>query len=780
MGYTHYYQVKDWDSPVWQAIWPQLIQDALLIIEASDVFLTGPAKSTDIITSPITSVDEGILFNGVGIYGHDTFHFCREDQNQRQFMKTEEKPYDLPVACILLRASILCPQGIKVRSDGKWDGLLWKAIRNLHETLWPEDCLQCPWQNYDEDDFWENQQPRESIGLLAQRSTTKSGATRINEKEQQSTQQDPSKTREDSKSFFASRAGYMITAAQLKPIIGWLRDCEERPDHNRCIANPLRWHNLHGICFRLIDIHKRSIVVAPEGCSFAILTYVWGGVEQPRLEQANFDEYSRDYGLESIWWKIPTTIRDAIIVCEIVGERYLWVDALCIVQDSPRDVKIQILRMREIYSAAKFTIAAVSADNAGEGLKAATIAKISTTCDSADELDDVLLRSLWGSRGWCYQEKVLSHRAVLFTSAGVFLQCQETTIKLDGTHLADSKANTALHRSQRVGGLLSIPPGEELETFLCAAEQYSKRAFTKGEDKISAFQGVLQKFNASLDGEESTFIYGLPACAFDQAICWQTADHRPQVRNSNFPSWSWLGWDSSVTFDRSILRTAHTRQMIGAERREIVVVGRNIEVQYPSHRYRKPAALSLVPHAKDGIFGFPSSEISGFFNRPSLDLVASITDLRISSTPRKTEDSNGLYAVYPAICNKLPLSPLPPYGIYTGDIPLRHGGQTLRTYDVEDHENHGACDAKDPIGFIWLDCAWRDSRPKAVYMEFMALNGHPSAEASNGWYITMLMCLLKPDPCKYYSYERLQVMDCCITEATWMRIGAVTKLPSIA
>ncbi|KAK1671584.1 heterokaryon incompatibility, partial [Colletotrichum godetiae] len=94
---------------------------------------------------------------------------------------------------------------------------------------------------------------------------------------------------------------------------------------------------------------------------FAVLTYVWGGIEQPKLKEANMDEYSCDYGLDAIWRDIPKTIRDAIHVCETIGERYLWVDALCIVQDSPRDVKTQILRMREIYSAAKFTIAAVSA-----------------------------------------------------------------------------------------------------------------------------------------------------------------------------------------------------------------------------------------------------------------------------------------------------------------------------------------------------------------------------------------------------------------------------------
>ncbi|KXH26810.1 hypothetical protein CSAL01_00356 [Colletotrichum salicis] len=337
------------------------------------------------------------------------------------------------------------------------------------------------------------------------------------------------------------------------------------------------------------------------------------------------------------------------------------------------------------------------------------MARLFTTCDSADELDTILERSPWGSRGWCFQEKALSHRAILFTSEGVFLQCQEATFMLDGTRIADSKH----------------APSTKL------------------------FAG--------------------------RTVC-----HRPQARKPNFPSWSWLGWDSSVIFERGLLNSAHAHQMTGDERGEVVVVGRGIEVRYPSHRLRKPAALSLDPHAKDGIFGFPASLVSGFFNKPSLDLVASIADLRISPSPGKIEDSNGLYAVYPAICVELSLRCLPPYGVYTNDAPPRHGDQTLRIYDVKDHEDHGACEVKKPVGFIWLNCAWRDSRPKALYMEFMALSGHPGAGTSESWCITMLMCLLKPDSCKRYdSYERLQVMDCCITEATWMSIGAATKMPHI-
>ena len=76
----------------------------------------------------------------------------------------------------------------------------------------------------------------------------------------------------------------------------------------------------------------------------------------------------RDGGLDIAWTKLSMTIRDAIFVCEQLGERYLWADVLCIVQDSAQDMELQILRMRQIYSTAKCTITAVSAETADSGL----------------------------------------------------------------------------------------------------------------------------------------------------------------------------------------------------------------------------------------------------------------------------------------------------------------------------------------------------------------------------------------------------------------------------
>lgn len=113
-SYTHRYDVKDWKSPKWRKIWPQFIEDAQLIMEASDVLLVGPLphRASEAITAPIATVEKGIIFNGLGDAGHEPFYFCEDADNS---VATNQKPYDLTISCILLRAYSLCPKNIKIQ-----------------------------------------------------------------------------------------------------------------------------------------------------------------------------------------------------------------------------------------------------------------------------------------------------------------------------------------------------------------------------------------------------------------------------------------------------------------------------------------------------------------------------------------------------------------------------------------------------------------------------------------------------------------------------------------
>lgn len=64
---------------------------------------------------------------------------------------------------------------------------------------------------------------------------------------------------------------------------------------------------------------------------------------------------------------IPRTILHAIQLTELLGERYLWCDALCVLQDD-ENKHIELANMASIYVNASLTIIAANSDNANHGL----------------------------------------------------------------------------------------------------------------------------------------------------------------------------------------------------------------------------------------------------------------------------------------------------------------------------------------------------------------------------------------------------------------------------
>ncbi|KAK0715382.1 heterokaryon incompatibility, partial [Lasiosphaeris hirsuta] len=90
---------------------------------------------------------------------------------------------------------------------------------------------------------------------------------------------------------------------------------------------------------------------------YAVLSYVWGPGEQPTLSAENVDLWCSEGALQQ-HVDLPLTIKDAVQVVREAGMQFLWVDALCIVQDVDEEKALQISQMDRIYSRAILTLAA--------------------------------------------------------------------------------------------------------------------------------------------------------------------------------------------------------------------------------------------------------------------------------------------------------------------------------------------------------------------------------------------------------------------------------------
>jgi hypothetical protein len=73
------------------------------------------------------------------------------------------------------------------------------------------------------------------------------------------------------------------------------------------------------------------------------------------------------YSKELPWDLAPATFRDAINIARVLGIEYIWVDALCIVQDDPIEWQKEASKMESIYSGSSLTIAATDATNSSGG-----------------------------------------------------------------------------------------------------------------------------------------------------------------------------------------------------------------------------------------------------------------------------------------------------------------------------------------------------------------------------------------------------------------------------
>lgn len=262
---------------------------------------------------------------------------------------------------------------------------------------------------------------------------------------------------------------------------------------------------------------------------------------------------------------LPATIRDAITVTTKLGYRYLWIDQLCIKQSDPSDLHNHLAKMDLIYSSAIVTIIAASGRDAGSGIPGISVPRL-PLCRAMFERADIyviahcnsgelLSRSMWSTRGWTYQEGVLSTRRLVFTPWQVMFECQTSTWNesLNMDLHASSDARTAMFESLKSPRTFGAYRGVDLSSmgaFFRHMEKYSRRQLSDEADALKGVQGVLSL--ARRLGIPSH--WGLPTKTihdFAKGLLWNPnynslVEHGS--RRKGFPSWSWCDWIGGVDY----------------------------------------------------------------------------------------------------------------------------------------------------------------------------------------------------------------------------------------
>ncbi|KAF8860249.1 HET-domain-containing protein, partial [Acephala macrosclerotiorum] len=129
---------------------------------------------------------------------------------------------------------------------------------------------------------------------------------------------------------------------------------------------------------------------------------------------------------------ISTLAKDIIAVVKGLGQRYLWIDALCIIQDDENNKSFQIQGMADIYSQSYLTIVALASENADSRLPGVSTRRenLITVIDGMPitthfpGLKATSTGRVYEQRVWMFQERLLSKRCLYFSDNRIYLECQ--------------------------------------------------------------------------------------------------------------------------------------------------------------------------------------------------------------------------------------------------------------------------------------------------------------------------------------------------------------------
>ena len=172
------------------------------------------------------------------------------------------------------------------------------------------------------------------------------------------------------------------------------------------------------------------------------LSHCWGQETTFRMTSRNVEQLQQGVPFQSL----PATMQDAITVVRHLGYRYLWIDSLCIIQDSEDDWASESLRMQHYFENSILTVAADDATGDHEGFLVCpripdrVIATIPFHTKRTKDTCNVSIRgnveyigqetrvTKLSQRAWVLQEDLLSPRTLHFQTEYLCWECQSHRI----------------------------------------------------------------------------------------------------------------------------------------------------------------------------------------------------------------------------------------------------------------------------------------------------------------------------------------------------------------
>jgi len=292
---------------------------------------------------------------------------------------------------------------------------------------------------------------------------------------------------------------------------------------------------------------------------YIALSHCWGGQASLRLTNDTLDDFKGGI----LWTEIPLTFKHAIKICRLLGVDYIWIDSLCIIQDSPDDWFTQASKMCDIYSNSWVTIAADGAPNSTHGFLTDERRQMKVKrfqCPGQNRQDSEIRvrrrgsgvlrdsfshhhwlappRSPLSSRGWILQESLLSPRILHYTAEELTWECS-----------VESRCECQVRPHQfgveRPLRLMvdDLPFEDKWATLV---DHFTNRSLTDQHDKLPAIAGLARQMH---NATAASYWAGLWSDTFPRALLWWILDRyhsldpvkciSRRIVPYQAPTWSW-------------------------------------------------------------------------------------------------------------------------------------------------------------------------------------------------------------------------------------------------
>ncbi|XPS92120.1 hypothetical protein M3J09_001526 [Ascochyta lentis] len=357
-----------------------------------------------------------------------------------------------------------------------------------------------------------------------------------------------------------------LSGPAIDKIALWSRDCHTK--HPLC-----RRQTKSGLPTRVIDIcpvglpgHVRLIdgKSCPEA-EYVALSHCWGMMPPNRIDFISKCETNNISSLQDGVHTdlLPKLYQDAIMLTRAIKQKYIWIDSLCIVQDSRDDWASECGRMSDVYSNSCLTISAMSYENNLRGfqnVRSEDVPPHHLLCPlPAHPGSYVYIRSMIDHkfrndylkyRGWAFQELLLSPRVLHFTSTAMAFECDTCTVLergpgSDSLFGFDAGRKRLIHRASNACENIYI---KYYDPWLHIVQSYSQLQLTYTTDRLPALSGI-----ACLVASQTAddYVAGLWRKDIVAGLLWYVWPPQSVIATYVAPSWSWASTTAVWTFDPS-------------------------------------------------------------------------------------------------------------------------------------------------------------------------------------------------------------------------------------